>query len=117
IDMKDLSAYIGVKPRSSVAKALNAAHRNSSAERTKLNIRTSKDALTTARMVAREVPSMVASAWKPTWAATRAAAPPKAADWRQATRQSSPKSVTSRMVGREEPLSTPSTSTDWTQDG
>jgi hypothetical protein len=32
----------------------------------KLNISTSSDALTTARVVATEVPSMVGSAWKPT---------------------------------------------------
>lgn len=41
-------------------------HWNSNAESTKLNISTSSEALTTARVVATEVPSMVGSAWKPT---------------------------------------------------
>lgn len=41
-------------------------HLNNIAERTKLNISTSKEAFTTARVVATEVPSMVGSAWKPT---------------------------------------------------
>ncbi|MFD0319889.1 hypothetical protein [Lysobacter gummosus] len=36
---------------------------NSSADITKLNISTSSEALTTARVVATEVPSMVGSAW------------------------------------------------------
>lgn len=38
-------------------------HRNNIADITKLNISTSSDALTTALVVASEVPSMVGSAW------------------------------------------------------
>src|SRR5690606_10206957 len=43
--------------------AAHAVHRNRKAESTKLNISTSSEALTTARVVATEVPSMVGSAW------------------------------------------------------
>ena len=42
------------------------AYLNKNADITKLNISTSSEALTTARVVATEVPSMVGSAWKPT---------------------------------------------------
>ena len=45
------------------AAAARAAQRNKNADRMKLNISTSSEALTTARVVATEVPSIVGSAW------------------------------------------------------
>ena len=55
----------------------------------KLNISTSSDAFTTARVVAIEGTSVVGSAWKPTYYATSAAVPPNIADFRNAGRKSS----------------------------
>jgi hypothetical protein len=52
------------RPQTDVrALARDSHYRNSSADITKLNISTSSEALTTARVVATEVPSIVGSAW------------------------------------------------------
>ena len=50
------------------------------------------------RVVATEVPSMVGSAWYPTYEATSAAVPPNTADFRNADRKSSWKSTASFMT-------------------
>ena len=55
----------------------------------KLKTSTSSEAFTTARVVATEVPSMVGSAWKPTYEATSAAIPPNTADFSIDTPKSS----------------------------
>src|SRR5690606_524810 len=88
---------------------------NRNADITKWNISTSSEALTTARVVATEVPSMVGSAWYPTYEATSAAVPPNTADLMNALTKSLRKSTASCICCQTMPESMPSTCTPWNQ--